>query len=1178
MLERARQHAVLQESKREAARQHVRDEAAKRASAATSSGHTVPDASRERWWGRQEGFGGSAEPTEPAPEEVGILENRSPTTSREPPAADDSEPAGSAVRAPALGEIPRAVSQAVLHPPLAGSKGEASAPRESESLRPSKNGPKPEPTGRAAPGPAPAPAKGAVPKESPRSQRSQASTLGGGAQKPLTPTSSFVQGGNSRREEAPASHARDGHAGRDWQVVELGKGVAGRDIARDPLPLSSRAASTGNAVGQGQALGPASQAAASSQSSGRGQSDRGDQRNSWAVPQWPVLSSYPPGGSVLAGTAVVCAAALILYVLSVGQRTSKIGAKLRSVRFNKLLGGLRVVWERVDVLIGLFLSLALGLGRGARGAAYVVSELVKVGRFICEVLLRVLKFSEAKLNRGTLSAVGAAAPTAPATQVAPQKPLPKPGATAAVITSAVASGGTGLVAGGAQFCGVVESDCQGPLKDGPAQIGLTMDGIQICNVLEGQPCTESCMHIRLRDIKQYTLKGLKGRTLAFRIKENKSVFSLEVTSPEAVQIRDSLHRVIQQELDARDSLQKTGVAGLEAGPSLGDSAAADALRTLGRHKADEQPKGRSFAASIPKPAPKRPAVHAVPPPGPPGPRRRPVRSKTLISESPQVPQSTAEVVAAEKVRPGRIRQNSAFSFEDMPGDLHLEVDSDQLQEAMQAALKTVALSQNKPQCQDGESAKGGLPPGQARDGQGAQEGGKAATTGNDGSGNPRGTAFGTSLKRALNGSRARVLSPPDFGSGFQVGPSKPEKEATGGAVRPPGLPPSPAKSPVSSEAPPRAGEKPSPPAPLATGSASTQSRALPPPPPPPPAAAVRGAGGAPPPPPPPPPLPGASGGPPPPPPPPPGSGGPRPPPPPPGAPGRASPSGRLHRSTSLGKMHRRLSVRLEGGGPGSSSPRGGGGGSGARASPARMNDALSELTARSPYHQAIAEDVKKYSGDIHRLSKMLREFQPTHMDHMLEARASVEQVLDSLTDEAKVLSSFEGWPGKKLDCLRDATAIFEKMSDGISALDACTTFTPESISKMVRSLEAAKKEVENFEREKEGLSKKYKAMGLFFDYGILERVKIAAVCSATRWLENSVRCSRKMKGQCSAGWPREVSRQEKAAGVKAVKQLWGAWQYYYKTYRFAGGHDSTAEQAAMQAAEEIESYPQEWLQ
>ena len=616
---------------------------------------------------------------------------------------------------------------------------------------------------------------------------------------------------------------------------------------------------------------------------------------------------------------------------------------------------------------------------------------------------------------------------------------------------------------------------------------------------------------------------------------------------------------------------------MEAGPSLGDSAAAEAVRALGQHKADERPKGSSFAASTPELPPVRAAVHAVPPQGPPGPRRRPVRSKALISESPQVPQGIPEVVAAEKVRPGRIRQNSAFSFEDMPGDLQLEVDSDQLQEAMQAALKTVALSQKKAQCQAGDSIERGLPPVPARDGQGVQEGGRMATMGNDGSGNPRGTVLGTSLKRALNGSRARVLSPPDLGSGFQVGPSKPEKETAGGAVRPPGLPPSPAKPPVSSDVLPRAGEKPPPPASLATGNASEQGRA-PPPPPAAAVAAVRGPQGSPPPPPPPPPLPGASGGPPPPPPPPPGSGGPRAPPPPPGAPGRASPSGRLHRSTSLGKMHCRLSVRLEGGGPGSSSPRGGGGGSGARASPARMNDALSELTARSPYHQAIAEDVKKYSGDIHRLSKMLREFQPTHMDHMLEARASVEQVLDSLTDEAKVLSNFEGWPGKKLDCLRAATAIFEKMNDGISALDACTTFTPESISKMVRSLEAAKKEVENFEREKEGLSKKYKAMGLFFDYGILERVKIAAVCSATRWLENSVRCSRKMKGQCSAGWPREVSRQEKAAGVKAVKQLWGAWQYYYKTYRFAGGHDSTAEQAAMQAAEEIESYPQEWLQ
>ena len=1184
MLERARQHAALQESKREAARQHVREEAAKRAGAAASSTHTVPDASRERWWGRQEGFGASAEPT---PEGAGSLGNlKSPKPSREAPAADGDGPAESPASARAPGGDPakgrasppmlsETVSSAAFPAPLAGNNGKGRAPRAPNSKGPLGDGARPEPAGRAPVAPAPTQAKGAGPAP-PRFQRTRAATSGRGAQKPSTPStsSSSVQGGTVAREEAPTSHARGGRAGRNWQVVELGRKAAGPEVALDALPLSSPAASKGDAAGQKQALEPGSHAAASSQRSGEGLSDHGDPQSSRAVHRWQGVSGYAPGGAVLAGAAVVCAGAFVFYVLFAGQETSKVRAKLRSVRIDKLLGGLRVAWRRFQALIGLLLSFAVGLGRGARGAACVASELVKAGRLICAALLHALKFFTAMLNRGALPAE-AAAITARAAQIVPQEPLTKPAVTASAVI-----GQAGLAAGGAQFCGVVESDCQGPLKDGPAQISLTVDGLHICNVLKGQPCPESRMHVRLRDIKQYTLKGLKGRTLAFRIKENKSVFSLEVTSPEAVHLRDALHKVIQQEVDARNSLQKTGLTSFEAGPTLGDSVAAEALRALDQHKADKQPSGGCFTANAPEAPPKRPDVHAAPPLGPPGARRRPARSKAPISESQQALQGVPEGVAAETVRPGRVRQNSAFSFEDMPRDLHLEVDSDQLQQAMQAALKSVAQSQSKAQ----ECAEGDPSPGPGRDGQATQEGERAAKSQKDGSGNAGGAAFGTSLKRALNGSRARVLSPPDFGSSSQTGTIKPEKEVAGAVVCPPGLPPSSAKPPVASgKAPPNADEKPPPPAPLRTCGASAQGPTPPPPPPPLPPPlppAMRGSVGAPPPPPPPQPLPGACGGPPrpPPPPPPPGSGGPRPPPPPPGAPGRASPSGRLHRSTSLGKMHRRLSVRLEGGGPGSNSPRGGGGGGGARASPARMNDALSELTARSPYHQAIAEDVKKYSGDIHRLSKMLREFQPTHMDHMLEARAAVEEVLDSLTDEAKVLSSFEGWPGKKLDCLRDATAIFEKMSNGISALDACTIFTPESISKMVRSLETAKKEVENFEREKEGLSKKYKAMGLFFDYGILERVKIAAVCSATRWLENSVRCSRKMKGQCSAGWPTEVSQQEKAAGVKAVKQLWGAWQYYYKTYRFAGGHDSTAEQAAMQAAEEIESYPQEWLQ
>ena len=1198
-LERARQHAALQEHKRQAARQYVRDEAQKQAETpASSPQHVISDASRERWWGRQEGFG------ESGPDRDGGAAGRSrPDTGDNLAAATEKGRATANSATPAVGP----------------DRPKPSPPREAfpETKRAPSPPPKSEMSVRSASAPDPpgegeewrtAAHTGATGRTAPPHKDADLAK----PQRSVRPSSSPRATSTEKGQKGQSSSGPVGTTGRHWQVVELGKtGSSVDDRAGD----GTKKAHASPAQSE-ESLGwvPPN----SSQNSAKYQESTQDTPRSSFLPERPELSGFIPGRAALLGVCVICAVAFVIYALLFSRHSTKIRAKLRQVRLGGLLQAFLAVRRGLESILALLLAVTAGLGQGMRGTGYAMACLVRAGRIIFEALSKASKLAVAALERRpqgvpTGKVLSAAPPAAALEEKAP--------ATAVVTHHASSSAGSSWVdaSGDAIFTGVVETDCQGPLKDGLAQITLMADGIRICNFIEGAPNAQTGMDIRLRDIKQYTLKGLKGRTLAFRVKENKSVFSLEVTSPEAVRIRDGLHKVIQEEVEARSVPLKpgprdrglgvshiaTGTLRAFEGPKKADRLPEDFPEDVSRGQSQggaAGPTERDDSKTPGSPARERGGPPPRPPQVGPGPRRRPVRSKDLMSESP----SASGGGEADMVRKVRSRQNSAFSFEDVPSDLLLGVDDSQLQEAMQAALNSVLNAENA-------RHKNGTLPSEKGDRQsagacnsgsfqvttskdcpptrGVQESGAANTA--KGS-STRDSTFGSSLKRALNGSRARVQSPPDFGlsaEGSQAGVSKsekaPEKDQMGQG---PARLPSPSKPPVPPK-PPNAGAQTAttPLSSLSKKHAPSPQPPQPPPPPPPPPHQPRSNGAAPPPPPPPPPpsapsLPGRG---PPPPPPPPGSGpppppppgcGPRLPPPPPGAPGK-SPSGRLHRSTSLGKMHRRLSVRLEGGGSSANSPRGGGGGGGGRASPARLNDAMAELTARSPYHQAIAEDVKRYSCDIERLSQMLRNFKPTHMDHMLEARAAVEAVLDKLTDEAKVLGSFEGWPGKKLDCLRDATAIFEKMSSGVAALDACTEpFAPESITKMVRALEAAKKQVESFERDKESLSKKYKAMGLFFDYGILERVKIAAVCSATRWLQSAVRASQRMKGQCGAGWPQDVSRQERAAGVKAVKQLWGAWQYYYKTYRFAGGHDSTAEQAALAAAEEIESYPQEWLQ
>ncbi|KAI4374108.1 hypothetical protein MLD38_012143 [Melastoma candidum] len=387
---------------------------------------------------------------------------------------------------------------------------------------------------------------------------------------------------------------------------------------------------------------------------------------------------------------------------------------------------------------------------------------------------------------------------------------------------------------------------------------------------------------------------------------------------------------------------------------------------------------------------------------------------------------------------------------------------------------------------------------------------------------------------------------------------------------------------------------PPPPPSLPNKGLPAQSQAPPPPPPP----GIRSSGPPPPPPPTglgsvgpsPPPLPQAVGsvGPPPPPPVPGmGSKGPVPPPipgakgapplpPPPGAAKSLRPNKtntKLKRSTHIGNLYRLLRGKVEGSNVNGKLGNGRKGGSGGAPAGGKqgMADALAEMTKRSAYFQQIEEDVRNHAKAINELKKTLNAFKNKDMKELQEFHHHVESILENLTDESQVLARFEEFPTKKLENLRMAAALYTKLDGVINELHSWKIEAPlgQLLDKIERYFSKIKGEMESLERVKDEESKKFSSSGIHFEFDLLLRIKEAMVDISSGIMELALKERREAK---------EIENREataKAEGRKkvCVKMLWRAFQFAFKVYTFAGGHDDRADELTRQLAQEIESHP-----
>ncbi|XVF40540.1 hypothetical protein PTKIN_Ptkin01aG0122100 [Pterospermum kingtungense] len=416
------------------------------------------------------------------------------------------------------------------------------------------------------------------------------------------------------------------------------------------------------------------------------------------------------------------------------------------------------------------------------------------------------------------------------------------------------------------------------------------------------------------------------------------------------------------------------------------------------------------------------------------------------------------------------------------------------------------------------------------------------------------------------------------------------------ALLPPPLPAPLQSNVVATAAPPPPGSSsviPPPPPPMML---QKGSRPLPPPPPPPPGSSS----GMPPPPPPmmlqkgsgplPPPPPGRSSGMPPPPPPTmlqKGSG-PLPPPPPPMANGAGTPppppggakslrpkkaNTKLKRSSHMGNLYRVLKGKVEGRpvqGKSSNGKKTGGGTSGSGKQ--GMADALAEITKRSAYFQQIEEDVEKYAKSITEIKTAISTFKTKDMTELHKFHKHVESILENLTDESQVLARFEGFPIKKLEALRTASALYSKLESMVNELQNWKIEPPLAhlLDKVERYFDKIKGEIDALERTKDEESKKLKSHNIDFDFHVLVRIKEAIVDVSSNCMELALKERREANlANQNEGSKTKAETQKKGC----AKMLWRAFQFAFRVYTFAGGHDDRADKLTRELAHEIEADP-----
>ncbi|CAL5408748.1 unnamed protein product [Camellia sinensis] len=279
---------------------------------------------------------------------------------------------------------------------------------------------------------------------------------------------------------------------------------------------------------------------------------------------------------------------------------------------------------------------------------------------------------------------------------------------------------------------------------------------------------------------------------------------------------------------------------------------------------------------------------------------------------------------------------------------------------------------------------------------------------------------------------------------------------------------------------------------------------------------------------------------------------------------------KLKRSSQMGTLYRHLKVKVEGSNLDNKSSQGKKGKIGTTTGGKQgMADALAEMTRRSAYFQQIEEDVKKHAKTIMELKVTISAFQTRDMVELLKFHKYVEHHLEKLTDESQVLARFESFPEKKLEALRMAGALYSKLDIIANTLQNWKIDAPLSqfLDKSESYFNKIKGEIDTLERTKDDEAKKFRNYKINFDFSILVRIKELMVDVSSNCMELALKENRGAKVDENEQSRSKTDREMKGSN----KILWRAFQFAFRVYTFAGGHDDRADKLTRELAQEIEN-------
>ncbi|XP_059659313.1 formin-like protein 5 [Cornus florida] len=282
---------------------------------------------------------------------------------------------------------------------------------------------------------------------------------------------------------------------------------------------------------------------------------------------------------------------------------------------------------------------------------------------------------------------------------------------------------------------------------------------------------------------------------------------------------------------------------------------------------------------------------------------------------------------------------------------------------------------------------------------------------------------------------------------------------------------------------------------------------------------------------------------------------------------------KLKRSSQMGNLYRLLKGKVEGSSLNGKSDQGGRK-SKIGSSPSGkqgMADALAEMTKRSKHFQQIEEDVKNHAKSIMEVKTAISSFQTTDMAELLKFHKHMESHLEKLTDESQVLARFEGFPGKKLEALRMAAALYSKLDVMVNNLQNWKVESPlgQLLDKLEPYFNKIKGELDALERTKDEESKKFQSHKIIFDFSILIKIKELMVDVSSSCMELALKERRDAKAKENS--EKGSKAEERKRG--SIKMLWKAFQFAFRVYTFAGGHDDRADKLTRELAQEIEIDP-----